>query len=305
MSRTILVTGATGKQGGAVVDALLALQTTFEILALTRNPSSESGKALAAKYPTIKVVGGDLDEPEAIFKSLSSKPWGVFALQLSIGPGATPEREVAQGKALIDASIANGVKHYVQASAARNGNPPEASPVPALQTKHEIEKYLFEKVKSSNMTYTVLRPVVFFDNLKSDNVEGPTFAAVMKYYVPASKPVAYIATADIGWFAADAFANPDKYKNRGLDLMGDAMTYPEFASRFKAKTGKQLPLPWGWWFMPFLLLNLLLPGLKPLYSYIASQVCPLLLLDYLDLADQSVRAMILTWRSRRRCIQGL
>jgi uncharacterized protein YbjT (DUF2867 family) len=272
MSRSILVTGATGKQGGAVIDALLALPTTFDILALTRNPSSESSKALSAKYPAVKVIGGDLDEPASIFHSLSPKPWGVFALQLSMGPGATTEREVAQGKALIDASIANGVKHYVQASAARTGNPPVATPVPVLQTKHEIEKYLFEKTRGSDMTYTVLRPTVFFENLKFDNVEGPTFAAVMKYYIPASKAVPYISTADIGWFAADAFANPDKYKNLAFDLMGDAMTYSEFESRFKAKTGKPLPLPWGWWFMPFLLLNVLLPGLKPLYSFIATQV---------------------------------
>jgi nucleoside-diphosphate-sugar epimerase len=87
--KSILVTGATGKQGGAVVNALLADDADMEILAVTRNPQSGAAKKLADKSPKIKIVQGDLDDPAEIFRnahqvSSSSEPiWGVFSVQVS------------------------------------------------------------------------------------------------------------------------------------------------------------------------------------------------------------------------------
>lgn len=90
MTISILVTGATGKQGGGVVNALLAEDSTtdVEILAVTRNPDSASAQKLAAKSPKIKLVKGDLDEPNALLdtaKEVSSTGavWGVFSVQVS------------------------------------------------------------------------------------------------------------------------------------------------------------------------------------------------------------------------------
>jgi uncharacterized protein YbjT (DUF2867 family) len=68
--RAILITGATGKQGGAVIDALLALPSSnanFTILAVTRNTESGGAKKLAAKSSSIKLVHGDLDDVPSIF----------------------------------------------------------------------------------------------------------------------------------------------------------------------------------------------------------------------------------------------
>jgi uncharacterized protein YbjT (DUF2867 family) len=84
--KSILVTGATGKQGGALINALLAEDADIEILAVTRNPQSKSAKNLADKSPKIKLVQGDLDDPAGIFKNahqVSSEPiWGVFSVQV-------------------------------------------------------------------------------------------------------------------------------------------------------------------------------------------------------------------------------
>ena len=86
MSRALLVTGATGKQGGAVVKALLGAKADFQILAVTRDPSSQSAQRLANKSPTIKLVAGNLDDCDAIFKAakaVSSEPiWGVYSVQV-------------------------------------------------------------------------------------------------------------------------------------------------------------------------------------------------------------------------------
>lgn len=86
MNRAILVTGATGKQGGAVIKALLADKAGFRILAVTRDTNSPSAKRLAAKSSDITLVQGDLNDTEAIFKAAeqaTSHPiWGVFSVQV-------------------------------------------------------------------------------------------------------------------------------------------------------------------------------------------------------------------------------
>lgn len=86
MSRTVLVTGATGKQGGSVIAALLEAKADFEILAVTRDASSSGAQKLQAKSSNIKLVEGNLDEPEKIFddarKATSQPIWGVFSVQV-------------------------------------------------------------------------------------------------------------------------------------------------------------------------------------------------------------------------------
>ena len=86
MSRAILVSGATGKQGGALVNTLIQENAPFEILALTRDATSASAQKLAKKSPKIKLVQGDLSNIDAVFaaaKEATSLPiWGVFSVQV-------------------------------------------------------------------------------------------------------------------------------------------------------------------------------------------------------------------------------
>jgi uncharacterized protein YbjT (DUF2867 family) len=86
MSRTVLICGATGKQGGAVVNKLLDEKADFEILAVTRDAKSASAQRLMEKSPKIKLVQGNLAEPLAIFKAAKevtdSPIWGVFSVQV-------------------------------------------------------------------------------------------------------------------------------------------------------------------------------------------------------------------------------
>jgi uncharacterized protein YbjT (DUF2867 family) len=88
MSRALLITGATGKQGSAVIKALLANNADFHVLAVTRDAGSISAKKLAAKSPNITLVQGDLNDTDSIFKSAknatSAPIWGVFSVQVCI-----------------------------------------------------------------------------------------------------------------------------------------------------------------------------------------------------------------------------
>lgn len=86
MARSILVTGATGKQGGAVVDALLASprHSDFTIYALTRSVDSMSAKSLAVKSENIKLVHGDLNHVDLIFEAAPEPYWGIFSMQVRL-----------------------------------------------------------------------------------------------------------------------------------------------------------------------------------------------------------------------------
>lgn len=263
--RAILITGATGKQGGSVVNALLKANTPFEILALTRNAKSASAQKLLRKSPKIKLVTGDFSAIDDIFlqaKAATSTPiWGVFSVQVSniavafqTKLTANPKvplgsNEEAHGKALIDAALKNNVSHFVYTSVER-GPDSDNTPtnVPHFITKHNIEQHLFAKSKGSNMTWTVLRPVAFFDNLMP-NFFGKVFTASWLMRLGEEmKKMQLIATSDIGGFAAKAFlnANDEEFKNKSISLAGDELTFGEMKAIFGKTTGETLPTTYPW-----------------------------------------------------------
>ena len=86
MAKAILVTGATGNQGGAVLDALLKVNGDFVIIALTRNAESPAAKGIANKSKSVRVLQGDMDQPDSIFneaqKLVGMPIWGVFMVQV-------------------------------------------------------------------------------------------------------------------------------------------------------------------------------------------------------------------------------
>src|SRR5713101_6632595 len=108
-NRTILITGVTGSQGGAVAQAL---QTAgFHLRGLTRKPDSERAAALTRQG--VEVVKGDLDDEASLRRALAGA-WGVFGVQTSLEEGV--EGEEAQGKRLATLAREAGVDHYVYTS---------------------------------------------------------------------------------------------------------------------------------------------------------------------------------------------
>ncbi|KAI0128695.1 hypothetical protein BJ170DRAFT_341892 [Xylariales sp. AK1849] len=257
MSKVLLVTGATGKQGGAVIDALLGLGTPdFTILAVTRNTESSGAKKLAAKAPSIKLVQGNLDDVPALFKEaqkVQSRPiWGVYSVQVSMGKDVTLASEVLQGKALIDGSIERGVKHFVYSSVERGGDElswDNPTPIPHFQSKHQIEDHLRNVTakgeQGDSMGWTILRPVAFMDNLEP---AFPTkvFMAALSNHLQGGKRLQWIATRDIGIFAAKAFDDPEHWNHRAVGLAGDELSFQELCKAFENATGQ--PAPVTYWF---------------------------------------------------------
>jgi len=140
-TRNILVTGSTGKQGGAVVKALLAKPPPydFQILALTRKTTSSAAQALATNAK-VTLVEGDLSDAASIFTKTGGvgSVYAVFCVTLPSMKKNTENEETKQGNSLIDAAIANDVKHFVYSSVDRGG--PSQSEVDATDVPHFISK---------------------------------------------------------------------------------------------------------------------------------------------------------------------
>lgn len=239
-TKTFLITGATGTQGGSVVKSILSStspSSPIEILALTRNTSSPKAKALAALDPRVHLVSGDTTSPDQIFKSANTHIDSVFCVTVHGPKGA----EEAQAEGLIEASLAHGVSHFVFTSADRGGDVlSETNPTPVahIATKYRIEQYLKSRAIGSSMQWTILRPVTFMDNLTPD-FAGKGFAAMWNQV--GEKPVQLVAAEDIGHFAAVALLDPEKYAGKAVGIAGDELNFQQALKVFHETMGVEMP----------------------------------------------------------------
>jgi len=221
--RIILISGATGQQGGATARALAG--KGFKIRALTRNPDSDAAKALAATGA--ELVKGDLDD-EASIKAALAGAWGAYAVQNTWTAGV--EGEEAQGHRFAKLARAAGVQHFVYASVA---SADRKTGIPHFDNKYRVE----ETVRSLGFTsYAIIRPVFFMENLPS-----PWFLNGDKL-VSALDPktvLQMIAVSDIGQYGALAFTD-ERFKNLELDIAGDAATMPQTAEILSGALGRKI-----------------------------------------------------------------
>ncbi|CUU59698.1 Uncharacterized conserved protein YbjT, contains NAD(P)-binding and DUF2867 domains [Parafrankia irregularis] len=223
----VLVTGATGNQGGAVAARLLA--DGWAVRALTRDPTGAAARRLADRGA--EIVIGDLADPQSLDVAAKGVH-GVFSVQRgALGYPPVPfAEEVAWGRNVADAAARAGVRHVVHASAAGVG---PAAPR-ALASKWEIEEYL----RGSGLPVTILRPVSFMENYASPafGVQTGTLAS------PFAPDVAeqLIALDDIGAFVALAFADPARFAERTLAIAGDELRPAETARALSRATGRDI-----------------------------------------------------------------
>ncbi|WWC63746.1 uncharacterized protein I303_106351 [Kwoniella dejecticola CBS 10117] len=248
MSRTILVTGATGKQGGGLIQSLISTPSAnFNILAVTRDTTSSGAQRLQSKSKAIRLVQGDLDRASELFAnakkaSPDGKIWGVFSVQTvstKHHDDLANSPEVKQGIAIIDESLKANVEMFVYSSVERGG--PEKSwqdptVVPHFQTKHMIEQHLLRSSKGTNMRWGILRPAAFFENL-APNYGTRVFLTSLRDTLKGKK-MSWISTYDIGEFAAAMFRDPVKYNGQALSLAGEPMSIDEMSAIIKKVTGK-------------------------------------------------------------------
>jgi len=222
--QTILITGVTGHQGGAVAQALQG--KGFHLRGLTRTPDSERAAALARRG--IDLVKGDLDDGATLRHALSGA-WGVFGVQNPLQAGV--EREEAQGKRLATLAREAGVEHYVYTSV---GSANKRTGVPHFDSKSRIE----DTVRAVRFpSHVILRPVFFMENLLAPfSLLGSTLAWAL---APDTK-LQMIAVDDIGWFGARAFTDAAALNRREIDIAGDVRTMPETAAILTEALGRPI-----------------------------------------------------------------
>ncbi|MEV8309200.1 NmrA/HSCARG family protein [Streptomyces flavidovirens] len=231
---TILVLGGTGRQGGAVARELLRRGRTVH--ALVRDPAKEEARALEEAGAVL--VRGDMDDDASLLAAMKDVH-GVYSVQTFRGPGGI-EAEERQGRAVADAAVRAGVKHFVYSSV---GGADRDTRVPHFESKFRIEQYL----RTLHLPTTVLRPVMFHDILLDIAPRPMEGELVLAMWLDPETPVQLIATSDIGVFAADAFENPDAWLGRVVEIAGEALTGPQMAAAFEAVSGvptrfQQLPI---------------------------------------------------------------
>lgn len=225
--KLILISGATGKQGGAGARELL--KAGWQVRAMTRKPESEAARELAALGAD--VVRADLDDATSLASALRGA-WGALAIQNTWEAGV--EQEEIQGKRFAQAAKKAGVQHLVYQSV---GSAHRNTGIPHFDNKWRIEK----EIESLEFpSHVILRPVFFMENLTSPwflpYIEQGTVAIGIK---PDTR-LQMIAVQDIGKYIKVAFEKAATLNRRAIDLAGDALTGPEIAAQLSNLTGAQL-----------------------------------------------------------------
>jgi uncharacterized protein YbjT (DUF2867 family) len=227
MSTSVLVTGATGNQGGAVVDHLLESDADFDVYGLTRDASSETAQELTDRGVTM--VEGDLDEKDSL-ESHVSEVDAVFAVTNFWTQGY--DAQVQQGKNIAEVAAETGVEQFVFSGV---GSHWEDTGVPHFDSAQEIDEY----ARDLDLSMTVLGPVFFFQNFEAfaeDVVEDGQVALPLEEGVS----LQMIDTDDVGRAAAVALANPEEFVGERIELAGDELTLAEAADTLSEVTGQDV-----------------------------------------------------------------
>jgi uncharacterized protein YbjT (DUF2867 family) len=233
-SKTVLVSGATGQQGGSVARELLA--RGYRVRAMTRKPQSDPALSLARLGALL--VQGDLDDEASVATALAGA-WGAFAVQNTWEAGV--EKEEVQGKSFAKAARKAGVQHFVYSSV---GSAHRKTGIPHFDNKWRVE----ETVRSLGFpSHVIIRAAFFMENFHSPWFKPAIDGGKLMVGMKPQTVLQMIAVEDIGKYVRWAFDNHQKLNGRAIDIAGDARTIPDTARIIGQAAGRtvefvQLPI---------------------------------------------------------------
>jgi len=227
MSRIILVAGATGQQGGAVVQALL--KDGHQVMGITRN--IESPKAIALRNQGVEMISVDFTDKDSLVK-IMKKVDTVFSMTTPFEGGL--EVEVQQGITMANAAKEAGVGHFIFNSVS---DADRETGIPHFDSKYEVEKHL----KTLGLNYTIIAPVYFMENLLIPHVlEGIKKDGVLRMAMPNDVPLQQISVEDIGKFVGLAVNEREKMFGKRMNITGDEITGDQAATILSGVLGKEV-----------------------------------------------------------------
>ncbi len=226
----VLVTGATGKQGGSV--ARLLLEHGQSVRALTRKPEAPAARALADRG--VELVQGDLTDRAAMDAAVRGVD-AVFSMSTPFGAGT--QTETVQGVTVADAAKAAGV--FLLYTSVANAD--KQTGIPHFDSKFEVEKH----IRAIGLEAAIIAPVYFMENLffGRDQLKKGVYGVP----VPPALKLAQIAVEDIGAVAVAVLENRARHAGKRYDIAGDELTGADCARILSTVAGRtfqyfQVPL---------------------------------------------------------------
>ena len=222
----ILVTGATGQQGGSVVTALL--KGGHSVRATTRNPKSD--RALALKSRGVEVVKGDFNDRPSLEGALKAVD-AAFLMSTSFEAGT--DAETSQGLAFVEAARSAGLSHLVYSSvsdADRNTG------IPHFDSKYLVEKRIVE----SGIPHTIIAPAFFYDNMMAPFVLPGLQNGVFAQALAAETKLQSVSVKNIGEFGALVLSRKADFLGKRVNIAGDSLTGPEYARAIGKAGGREI-----------------------------------------------------------------
>lgn len=232
----ILVTGATGTQGGAVARRLLG--EGHEVRALVRDPAAPSAKDIEAWGAVL--VPGSFDDRESLLAAASGAQ-AVFSVQPA--PQADPDSERKEARALVAAARQAGADHFIHTSVSNTGS---FRSMAGWGEGRWARNYWESKADAEALAadagfrhLTILRPAFMMENFIEPKSRGMFPDLAKGEIVAAIEPdtrIALVAADDIAAAVSIAIADPRGFAGEPLELAGDWLTLPEIA-RTMSRTG--------------------------------------------------------------------
>jgi uncharacterized protein YbjT (DUF2867 family) len=222
----VLVTGATGKQGGHLVRELLA--RGHSVRALTRKPESAAAAELADRGVTI--VPGNFDDEGSLERAARGVDT-VFAMSTPFEAGA--KTETNEGINIVRAAVRVRVKHLVYSSVA---GADRASGIPHFDSKFEVEK----EIRRSGIPFTIVAPVFFMENFLAEWMAAGIAQGSIAIAVPATRRLQQIAVEDIAQFTALVIERRESFLGKRIDIASDELTLTTAAAAISEASGRPI-----------------------------------------------------------------
>jgi uncharacterized protein YbjT (DUF2867 family) len=216
--RKILVTGATGQQGGSLARLLL------QVYALTRNTQSSAAQDLRNKGAN--VVKGDLDDPDSLEQAVKDVE-SIFLMGTPFEDGT--EGETRRGKMMADIAKENNIDHLVYSSVA---NADKNTGIPHFESKYKVEQH----IKNLGIPYTIIGPTFFMENLLGPGLEQGQLALPLS----PSSILQQSALENIAEFSALVLERRKPFLGKRIDIGSDEVTGEQAAEILSNELGHRI-----------------------------------------------------------------
>ena len=244
--KIIAVVGATGAQGGGLVQSILNDPSGgFAVRAITRNTTSDKAKALAKAGA--EVVAADLDDAASVKRAFAGA-YGAYCVT-NFWEHFSPEKEQAQVRNMADAARAAGLKHVIWSTLedVRRWVPLSDNRMPTLGGKWKVPHFdgkgEIDHVWSDlGVPTTLLLTSFYWDNFIHFGMApkaGPD--GTLGFGMPmGDRKLPGIAAADIGRCAYGIFKAGNEYIGKVVGIAGEHVSGAEMAAAFSKVMGKKV-----------------------------------------------------------------